>query len=204
MAVPSAIIKPTVVPVGGVKGEGSKPSPSSPFSGLGAFDFSEIEKLTCKNLSPMSANDEPASKRNLSGNKWSKHSLQESEQSRKQQQDCNYGDEEGVVQTPEKGSGVPVSHSTPLTTTFNNGAPVQSADVPAPDRVESEGSPSPVNPSMMGVSTNELTSSQAQLPSKSDLSLPLLSGSDDTSASSFASSSVDVEVSSQFIVLSYM
>ena len=115
MAVPSAIIKPT----GNTKDDDSKPVPS-PLSGLTGFDFTEIEKLTCKNLSP-TATEDSASKRNIAGNKWSKHNLKEERELMEQQRSredetCNHGDTEGVVHTPEKheGNAEPVSHSTPV------------------------------------------------------------------------------------------
>lgn len=126
MAVPSAIIKSTAA---GVK-DGSKQCPS-PLAGFGAFDFSEIEKLTSKNMSPTTKED-PASKRNLTGNKWSKHSLKEEQELMEQQQQQRerehlhgdeavlHGNEEGVVHTPQKAdssSSELITHSTPVTNT---------------------------------------------------------------------------------------
>ncbi len=115
MAVPSAIIKTST---GNSKEDGCKSSPS-PLTGLGGFDFTEIEKLTCKNLSPTINEVEPASKRNMTTNKWSKHSLKEERELMENQQEeeiHSHGDSEGVVHTPEKhDDNEPVSHSTPVT-----------------------------------------------------------------------------------------
>ena len=114
MAVPSAIVRPT----GNTPKEGGPKSSPSPLSALGSFDFSAIEKMTFKNLSP-TATEGSASQRNLIGNRWSKHSLKEEQEMKehKDQQERNEPqEEEGVVHTPEKNdnSDNPVSHSTPL------------------------------------------------------------------------------------------
>ena len=202
MAVTSAIVKPTC----GATKDCSKPSPASPFSG--GFDFSEIEKLTCKNLSPI-VKDDPASKRNLSGNKWSKHSLKEEQEAREQEMERNHRDEkgvvgdlehnhgnkegvvntpegsrkseEGVVQTPDK-QDEPISHSTPITTT--NGQASNNDITSDPSPVYRGESPSPplMNPNTRGVSLTTPISQVQPLSSRSELSLPLSSKSESSSS----------------------
>ena len=206
MAVTSAIIKPT----GETTKDCSKPSPASPFSGMGGFDFSEIEKLTSKNLSP-TVQDDPASKRNLSGNKWSKHSLKEEQEAKEREMERNHGDEKdvvhdlershgneegvvstpegsrkskkGVVQTPDK-QDKPISHSTPFTTT--NGQASNNDITSDPSPVYRGESPSPplMNPNTRGMSLTTPMPQVQPLSSRSDLSLPLSESSSASSAGS--------------------
>lgn len=191
MAVPSAIIK----PMGATsKDEDAKNVPTQ-LEGLKSFDFSEIEKLTCKNLSPTTKEGELASQRNLSGNKWSKHSLKEEQEQLQQTEQSSYNhSSEGVAYTPEKIEPInrsePITHSTPVSTipdmTSYSTSTVSSSSLSdeTSSRVDltsvKSGPPLP-DPNYRGSNssaantTGDQSSTSLTVASRSDLSLPLSS-----------------------------
>lgn len=171
MAVPSAIIKSTG---SATKEEHAKTVPT-PLEGLKSFDFSEIEKLTCKNLSP-TTKGEPASQRNLTGNKWSKHSLREEQEQQQQQNDQSSCSNEGMVHTPEKNESIsasdqPLTHSTPLSAIPD----VTSTSVVSLSNDTSSSSSVDTRSEKMEMNSTCGHPSPLTAASRSDLSLPLSS-----------------------------